>query len=299
MGVKVEREHTSSEEKAAEIALDHLTEHGDYYSKLKVAEMHMNSLFDLFMNNKDNGEWITVKPHGENGKGTHIFVEEGETAKEAIEKKFGGLNKDKNYQYVEKAISQVEDLMSKKELSKFKELLSKYGDLSKVNLDNLKEQVESIGVSKALSNLEDSIEWESNYAKRQAKRDKFYDFIEKSGFKDYRISELSSLIDEEIKPFEDIKDDLNFRKKLGLKYISDKFSKKTNLSEDSKIKEGYNILVEKMKSQEKQNSLDEKGEIVYIRHCKAGLATYPQETISIQDECLKKMIPTMAGVPLS
>lgn len=37
-GVKVEREHTSDEATAREIALDHLSEYPDYYDRLKKAE---------------------------------------------------------------------------------------------------------------------------------------------------------------------------------------------------------------------------------------------------------------------
>lgn len=37
-----------------------------------------------------NEKWITVKPHGEESKGTHVLVKDGETAKEAVERKFGG-----------------------------------------------------------------------------------------------------------------------------------------------------------------------------------------------------------------
>lgn len=37
MGIKVEKEHTNSEEKAKEIAMDHLAENPDYYSKLDKA----------------------------------------------------------------------------------------------------------------------------------------------------------------------------------------------------------------------------------------------------------------------
>lgn len=38
MGIKVEQEHTSNEDIAREIALDHLMERPDYYTKLKVVE---------------------------------------------------------------------------------------------------------------------------------------------------------------------------------------------------------------------------------------------------------------------
>lgn len=37
-GVKVEREHTSDEKTAREIALDHLSEFPDYYDRLKKVE---------------------------------------------------------------------------------------------------------------------------------------------------------------------------------------------------------------------------------------------------------------------
>lgn len=36
-----------------------------------------------------NEKWITVKPHGSDSKGTHVLVEDGETSKQAVERKFG------------------------------------------------------------------------------------------------------------------------------------------------------------------------------------------------------------------
>jgi hypothetical protein len=41
MGIKVEREHTKDPRVAREIAMDHLTEHKNYYDELKVAERKM------------------------------------------------------------------------------------------------------------------------------------------------------------------------------------------------------------------------------------------------------------------
>lgn len=43
-----------------------------------------------------NEKWITVKPHGEDSKGTHVLVKDGETSKEAVERKFSGKAKEKN-----------------------------------------------------------------------------------------------------------------------------------------------------------------------------------------------------------
>ena len=36
-----------------------------------------------------NERWITVKPHGDDSKGVHLKVEDGETNKQAIDRKFG------------------------------------------------------------------------------------------------------------------------------------------------------------------------------------------------------------------
>ena len=35
-----------------------------------------------------NEKWITVKPHGADSKGVHVKVEDGETSKQAVERKF-------------------------------------------------------------------------------------------------------------------------------------------------------------------------------------------------------------------
>ena len=42
-----------------------------------------------------NEKWITVKPHGADSKGVHVKVEDGETSKEAVERKFDSKTKDK------------------------------------------------------------------------------------------------------------------------------------------------------------------------------------------------------------
>lgn len=202
-----------------------------------------------------NEKWITVKPHGADSKGTHVLVKDGETNKEAVDRKFDSkakekkeVNKPDNSKHIEKAVSQLKDIMSKEQISEFKGYLSEFDDLSKVNLDNLKEQFEKAGgAEKALSTLKSSVEWKKNYKAQTDNKNKFYDFIEKNDFKDERIYKISSFIDEKgLKPFNEIEKDLTFANKLGFKYISDKFSDKS-LSEDAKIKNGYDILKSKMK----------------------------------------------------
>ena len=197
-----------------------------------------------------NEKWITVHPHGSDSKGTHVLVKDGETSKQAVDRKFGADKTDKpdNSKHIEKAISQLKDVMSKEQLSEFKGYLAEFDDLSKVNLDNLKEQFEKAGgAEKALSALKSSVEWKKNYKAQTDNKNKFYDFIEKNDFKDERIYKISSFIDEKgLKLFNEIEKDLTFANKLGFKYISDKFSDKS-LSDDAKIKNGYDILKSKMK----------------------------------------------------
>jgi len=43
-----------------------------------------------------NEKWITVKPHGAASKGTHILVKDGETSKQAVERKFGDDKKEES-----------------------------------------------------------------------------------------------------------------------------------------------------------------------------------------------------------
>lgn len=42
-----------------------------------------------------NEKWITVHPHGSDSKGTHVKVEDGESNKEAVERKFDSKIKEK------------------------------------------------------------------------------------------------------------------------------------------------------------------------------------------------------------
>lgn len=61
------------------------------------AKIYENAKGEDMDKKNEAGHWITVKPH-EDGKGSHLFVKEGQTAKEAIDDKFGNKS-DKKYDY--------------------------------------------------------------------------------------------------------------------------------------------------------------------------------------------------------
>ena len=88
-----------------------------------------------------NDKWITVKPHGAESKGTHVLVKDGETSKQAVERKFSKADSKKDsfigkkftdrmgkekevLEYLDKhkmyavstGLSGIKDLMSKEEL---------------------------------------------------------------------------------------------------------------------------------------------------------------------------------------
>ena len=50
---------------------------------------NMLALVGEYLNSQEH--WITVKPHGDDSKGTHLLVKGGESNKEAIDRKFGKL----------------------------------------------------------------------------------------------------------------------------------------------------------------------------------------------------------------
>ena len=64
------------------------------------ANIVINSNADIIEN---EDKWITIKPNGEDGKGKHLLLKDGETPKEAIERTFGKGNKeDKKESAIEK-----------------------------------------------------------------------------------------------------------------------------------------------------------------------------------------------------
>ena len=50
---------------------------------------------NIVLNSKsvDNDKWITIKPNGEDAKGRHLLLKDGETPKEAIERQYGDFEK--------------------------------------------------------------------------------------------------------------------------------------------------------------------------------------------------------------
>lgn len=65
----------------------------------------VNELSRIFNETVDNDRWITVKPNGEDNKGRHLLLKDGETPKEAIERIYEQDNKIKSKleQYIERS----------------------------------------------------------------------------------------------------------------------------------------------------------------------------------------------------
>ena len=67
----------------------------------------LNKLIELASDSAEylNQRWITVKPHGAESKGTHVLVKDGESNKDAIDRKFG--NGELTKSQIEKKIEDV------------------------------------------------------------------------------------------------------------------------------------------------------------------------------------------------
>lgn len=74
--------------------------------------------------NDNNGKWITIKPNGEDNKGRHLLLKDGETPKEAIERTYGKDKKenkqaDKQDQSSDKQSDEQGKLTKKGDIKKY------------------------------------------------------------------------------------------------------------------------------------------------------------------------------------
>lgn len=95
----------------------------------------LNKLIELASDSAEylNEKWITVKPHGEDSKGTHVLVKDGETSKEAVERKFDSKTNPradarKRYQEALKKLDEAQKAHEKGEISfeKFLKIEAEY-----------------------------------------------------------------------------------------------------------------------------------------------------------------------------
>ena len=108
MGTKVEMEHTKSKEKAEKIAKEHLSEHPDYYSRLKKAGLSAETLEvkgddKYYINNRP--QWMPKLMKDsveEEGEGTYSRHDKGYVAglflKSVNDARLNGILKQTNYQ---------------------------------------------------------------------------------------------------------------------------------------------------------------------------------------------------------
>lgn len=89
-----------------------------------------------------NDKWITVKPHGEEGKGKHLKLEGDETPKEAMKRQWGvDVDKRKKQAKTEEkpSVKDMSEIEVDVEINGFKDIERQYGGLSTSDKERLKE----------------------------------------------------------------------------------------------------------------------------------------------------------------
>ena len=83
-------------------------------------------LKDIFRTVVNNDKWITIHPNGEDGKGKHLLLKDGETPKEAIKRKYE--NGDKDNKKVSEYKKQLYDKYTSLKTPEEKQAYIKYAD---------------------------------------------------------------------------------------------------------------------------------------------------------------------------
>ena len=197
----------------------------------------------------NNDKWITIHPNGENEKGRHILLKDGETPKDAIERTY------KSNEKIDKYVSEYKEYFNDAQLKEFKKELARFDEykgLENVDVKQTQETFKTLKPEEALQRLKDTNDLQERFRKEDKLRKRFYDYVKKSGVKDNRLYELGRFIGsfenyftDKIPTFEEFRDDIryNWNTDLALKYLADKsdFEKFDDISdkEMAKIKSGY------------------------------------------------------------
>lgn len=200
-----------------------------------------------------NDKWITIKPNGEDSKGKHLLLKDGETPKEAIERVY--KKEDKQTETYKKITDEYKEYFNEEQLKEFNKELTrfdKYKGLENVDWKTSKEQFLKMKPEDALRTLKDTNDLQERWDKEDKLKAKFDNYIKKLDIKDSRLSELRRFIGsfekyftDKIPSFDEFRDDprYNFSTDLALKYLADDkgFEHFDNISdrERAKVKSGY------------------------------------------------------------
>lgn len=95
-----------------------------------------------------NERWITVKPHGDHSKGVHLKVEDGESNKQAIYRKFGGKGEKKEELTKSQIEKKIEDIYAdnKKIIGNVDNITQFLKDNPKIKekIDNNRKQIDDL-----------------------------------------------------------------------------------------------------------------------------------------------------------
>lgn len=159
---------------------------------------------------------------------------------------------EKNNDILNEVLKELSNRYSKSELKEIEIELNRIGVLDRYSKENLIDQLTQKSPKETIERLKEVNNKSEEFLKASKLRDKFYEYVENNNFGDERIYELASLLSTTPKDFEDIKNFLDFRKKLGLEYIAERNYETKNLTKEEIYKKGYEKLLDIIYSENTQ-----------------------------------------------
>lgn len=181
-----------------------------------------------------NEKWITVHPHGADSKGTHLLVKDGESNKEAVERKFGAGNDKEEQPLVGKKY--IDNMGREQVVIGFNKQLNKYLVQKSENKD---QQFGAVFTDKKEIN---------KHLEKSEERKKYYED------KDKKIKEEQAKEEQKIKEYKDIKGFADDKSEMQRGKIIKSLNNKINYNGEIVTKKQF---IENVISKEK--ALPEKG----------------------------------------
>ena len=273
----------------------------------------------------ENDKWITIKPNGEDSKGRHLLLKDGESPKDAIDRVY--KKQDKQSETYKKITDEYKEYFSKSQLKEFEKELArfdKYKGLKNVDWNLSKEQFLKMKPEDALKTLKDTNDLHEKWEKEDILKERFDNYVKKLNIKDSRLSELrrfigswSGYFTDKTPTFDEFKQDTRygFDTALALKYLADEkgFEHFDNISdrEMAKEKAGYEKFKEILSKDNKgtkkmkaENRIDlkidnkGKGRRFESRFLEAGLVKYSFGVCLLNKDALNNFVYKFVGCPV-